>query len=401
MALNLKKVNRNAGLASPGIMNDADISAHKEESVKTITPVPRTLIAYHENNDYRELDSQETIEQLADAIARQGLLDNLVVVERKSRRAGETDKKYVLVSGERRLRAINLLAARDPEMATKFATVPCNVKTEEYFVLPTAVRERLHGQGYTDVQIRGIQEQILIDEANLQRRGGVGDERLQRMAASRYSDNVRLIYDISQKEADKLTAQISGQNIRTIERSLKIERNLLSRIKELLDADLISKDEAEKFSVLEAADQEAVARALGGLADAQMLAKGKPSPELTQARKAIADALAKRNARERKECLDEAVRDAQRRAEALKLAQIPPIRKNTNAKTARDKYEARIGSMQAKIKGLSSQRSINELVALNRTRSADDVSVYEQLDKLIDDLQSLKEKLRRAEAEQA
>ena len=28
MALNLKKVNRNAGLASPGIMNDADISAH-------------------------------------------------------------------------------------------------------------------------------------------------------------------------------------------------------------------------------------------------------------------------------------------------------------------------------------------------------------------------------------
>ena len=389
MALNLKKVNRNAGLASPGIMNDADISAHKEESVKTITPVPRTLIAFHENNDYRELDSKETIEQLADAIARQGLLDNLVVVERKSRRAGEEDKKYVLVSGERRLRAINLLAERDPEMATKFATVPCNVKTEEYFVLPAAARERLHGQGYTDAQIRGIQEQILIDEANLQRRGGVGDERLQRMAASRYSDNVRLIFDISQKEADKMTAQISGQNIRTIERSLKIERNLLSRIKELLDA------------VLEAADQEAVARALGGLADAQMLERGKPSLELTQARKAIAEALAKRNARERKECLDEAVRNAQRKAEALKLAQIPPIRKNTNAKTARDKYEARIGSMQAKIKGLSSQRSIHELVALNRTRGADDASVYEQLDKLIDDLEALKEKLRRAEAEQA
>lgn len=397
MALNFNKINRNAGLAPSTVMDNADISAHKEESVKTITPISRNLIAFHENNDYRELDSDETIEQLADAIERQGLLDNLVVVERKSRDPANADKKYVLVSGERRLRAINLLAARSPEMATKFATVPCNVKTEEYFRLAPDVRDRLHGEGRSDAEIRAIQEQILIDEANLQRRGGVGDERLQRMAAARYSDNVRIIFGISQKEADKLTAQISGQNIRTIERSLKIERSLLSRMKELLDDDLISKDEAARFSALDASDQEAVARALGGLADVQMPVKGNPTPELLRARKSIADALAKRNAKERRAALDEALRETLDKVEALKKAQLPPVRKNTSAKSARDRYAARINSMETKIKGLSSDRSVSEMAALNRSRAPEDASVYDQLDKLIRDLQALKGKLQQAE----
>lgn len=396
MALNFNKINRNAGLAPSSIMDSADISAHKEESVKTITPIPRNLIAYHEANDYRELDSDETIEQLADAIARQGLLDNLVVVERKSRMPGNDDKKYVLVSGERRLRAINLLAERSDEMATKFATVPCNVKTEEYFRLAPAVRDRLHDEGRDDAEIRAIQEQILIDEANLQRRGGVGDERLQRMAAARYSDNVRIIFGISQKDADKLTAQISGQNIRTIERSLKIERSLLTRIKDLLDADLISKDEAARFSVLEAADQEAVAQALGGLVDLQLPARGNPTPELVKARKALSDALAKRNDKERRAALNAALRETMARVEALREAQRPTPHKNNSAKSARERYTARISGMEAKVRSLSSDRSVKEMAALDRSRTPDEAAVVDQLDKLIDDLRALKKKIQQA-----
>ena len=60
-----------------------------------------------DNALYRELDTEEDIALLADDIRRAGLLHNLVVFPKTG-----FGGKYVLLSGERRLRALRLLVSR-------------------------------------------------------------------------------------------------------------------------------------------------------------------------------------------------------------------------------------------------------------------------------------------------
>lgn len=393
MALRKNKLNSNAGLASASVMGKADLLSRKEAAIKDIEPIPRNLIAFHENNDYRELDSEETIAQLADAIRRQGLLDNLVVVRRPSRISGNEDKRYVLLSGERRLRAIEMLCEQSEEMATKFATVPCNVIHEDFFELPAETKDRLHAAGMNDEDIRGIQELIIIDEANLQRRGGVGDERMQRKAAIRYSNNLIIIYGIDQKEADNITKQISGQNIRTTIRNLKIERDLIAPLKELLDNDLIKKDEAEKYCMFDVSEQEALSAALTGLADVQMLSKGNPSPEFIVARNAFSEALAKRNRIEREKLFLLAQQNTNKIIEEIKNEKRPQVRKNTAARDTREKFSARLATLETRINGLSSKRSIRQMAQLNKSAAENEQSYCDKIDSMIQRLQTLKEKI--------
>lgn len=393
MALRKNKLNSNAGLASASVMGKADLLSRKEAAIKDIEPIPRNLIAFHENNDYRELDSEETIAQLADAIRRQGLLDNLVVVRRPSRISGNEDKRYVLLSGERRLRAIEMLCEQSEEMATKFATVPCNVIHEDFFELPAETKDRLHAAGMNDEDIRGIQELIIIDEANLQRRGGVGDERMQRKAAIRYSNNLIIIYGIDQKEADNITKQISGQNIRTTIRNLKIERDLIAPLKELLDNDLIKKDEAEKYCMFDVSEQEALSAALTGLADVQMLSKGNPSPEFIVARNAFSEALAKRNRIEREKLFLLAQQNTNKIIEEIKNEKRPQVRKNTAARDTREKFSASLATLETRINGLSSKRSIRQMAQLNKSAAENEQSYCDKIDSMIQRLQTLKEKI--------
>ena len=61
-----------------------------------------------DNALYRELDTEEDIALLADDIRRAGLLHNLVVFPKTG-----VGGKYVLLSGERRLRALRLLVEQD------------------------------------------------------------------------------------------------------------------------------------------------------------------------------------------------------------------------------------------------------------------------------------------------
>ena len=61
-----------------------------------------------EENPDNELDTEEDIALLADDIRRAGLLHNLVVFPKTG-----VGGKYVLLSGERRLRALRLLVEQD------------------------------------------------------------------------------------------------------------------------------------------------------------------------------------------------------------------------------------------------------------------------------------------------
>ena len=83
----------------------------KVEDTGVVETVATAKISYNPANDYRETDNEESIRSLAEDIDRQGLLHNLVVSEKVEN--GETT--YLLISGERRLRAIRLLTDKEIE----------------------------------------------------------------------------------------------------------------------------------------------------------------------------------------------------------------------------------------------------------------------------------------------
>lgn len=390
MALKKNKINPNAGLASSEIMKQAEIITRVDDAIKDIAAIPRNLIAPHENNDYRELDSEETIAQLADAIKRQGLLDNLVIVKRQSRTPGQEDKKYVLLSGERRFRAINMLCENDADMASKYATIPCNVIPDEFFALPSEAMERLHGAGYDDDKIREIQELIIIDEANLQRRGGVGDEIMQRKATYRYSTNLTIIYGISEENADEITKQICGQNVRTTIRNLKIERSLVSSLKDLLDKGFIKKPDAEKLGSMDIQTQETIGAALTGLSDVLNATAESIPPEITGAKNALSDALTVRNKIKQDEAINKVCADALKKTEEIRAARVPKPKKNI-ASDAADKYMSRLTAIRTKVDNLGKTHSVKQIVSLGLDEGEN--SIYSEIDRTIASLQEFRAKV--------
>ena len=99
-----------------------------------------------DNEIFRQNDNGEDIEILAEDIKRNGLLHNLVVFPEQE--DGKT--VYVLLSGERRYRALMLLQEQD---ATWNAAKNCNVVTT-----PLSPNEK----------------KVILYSANLQVRGGFG-----------------------------------------------------------------------------------------------------------------------------------------------------------------------------------------------------------------------------------
>lgn len=392
MALKKKLVNQNAGLASSDVMRDIDILPGNTDGVKNLKAVSRSLIAFHENNDYRELDNEEDIQQLAEAIKRQGLLDNLVVVQRPSKSRDQAGKKYVLLSGERRLRAINLLCSENPDLEPQFATVTCNVLTDDYFKLPAERMANLHDNGYGDDEIRDIQEMIVIDEANLQRRGGVGNEKQQRKAAARYSKNLMIIYGLSQKDADYLTKRISGQSARATEINLKLERHLTEPLRDLLDRDILQKSYATRFSALDIADQEMISNALTSMDRVLIQEDGNPKPEFSETVSAIARALDTRNEREREEALNEAIDATKKKVADIRRKQQSSIQRPVIRSDKHEKLMNNIHILQRRVEIMSKPGMIEDLARDDVVNGGDNTFVN-NLDRIIKSLQSIRDQI--------
>lgn len=392
MALNQKLINQNAGLASSDVMRDIDILPGNTDGVKNLKAVSRSLIAFHENNDYRELDNDDDIRQLAEAIKRQGLLDNLVVVQRPSRSEGQQGKKYVLLSGERRLRAINLLCSENPDLEPQFATVTCNVLTDDYFKLPSERMKNLRENGYRNEAIRDIQEMIVIDEANLQRRGGVGNEKQQRKAAFRYSQNLMIIYGLSQKDADRLTKRISGQSARATEINLKLERNLTEPLRDLLDRDVLPKSSATRFSALAVADQEMISDALTSLDRVLIQEDGNPKPEFSETVSSIVRALDIRNEHEREEALNEVIDSSKKKVADIRKKKQSSIRRSVIKSDKHEKLMTNIHVLQRRVEIMSKPGMIEDL-ARDDVLNGGDNTFVNNLDRVIKSLQSIRDQI--------
>lgn len=174
-----------------------------------------------DNEIFRKLDDEEDIRILADDIKRNGLLHNLVVFPEQE------DKKtvYVLLSGERRYRALNYLQEQGD--ATWNTVRNCNVIT-------TKLSEN--------------EKRVLLYSANLQVRGGFGDEAVRRTAITEFVNCLQKPpYNMSEAEAKKATKQISPQNAKTTEKDLRIERKLNDGLKQLLNEKFLNRSECEAY----------------------------------------------------------------------------------------------------------------------------------------------------------
>lgn len=152
-------------------------------------------IDFNEANDYEPTN----IEELAEDIKNNGLLHNIVVVKKD-------DGRYKLLAGERRLRAIKLLAEQEPE----------NWKSVTALV-------------YSGLTSR--QEEIIMDSSNLHARSAGGNEVQLRKATNRYMDNIKTEYGLNEIEALKATTEIYNGSGNTIRANRKNEQDLNEGLK--------------------------------------------------------------------------------------------------------------------------------------------------------------------------
>ena len=228
--------------------------------------LPLGEVAFNEENDYAESDNEESIRKLADDIRRNGLLHNIVV-------SHIAPGKYKLLSGERRLRAYQLLEKETGE--EKYRTIYALVKRN---LTPT-------------------QELIILDAANLQTRGTPAEEKKLRKAGLRFIENLKTEFGISDEEAIRLTKEYSDVTGKTIDRNILLERDLDKALLALLDAGEISKNDAIVFAQLDAQTQIQIAAALrSARADGEAALQQKSSElsEMTKENKTLKEDLERR-----------------------------------------------------------------------------------------------------------
>lgn len=185
-----------------------------------------------DNQIFRAMDDEDDIRILADDIKRNGLMHNLVVFP-EQRKDGLV---YVLLSGERRFRALNYLQEKGD---ATWNIVNCNVVT-----MPLTENEK----------------KVLLYSANLQVRGGFSDEAIRRQAIAEFIACLQKEpYNMSREEALGATKSVSTVNPRTIERDARIEEQLKGKLKDLLNEKFLTRSECETYLRFENDKQDEIA----------------------------------------------------------------------------------------------------------------------------------------------
>lgn len=213
----LKKVNNNnAGAFYNDLLNAKHKIEYESRDISLFNIRTNT-----DNEIFREIDDDEDIRILADDIKRNGLLHNLVMFPSTE----EGREVYVLLSGERRYRALKLLVE---EGDTSWQIVRnCNVITTE---------------------LSDNEKKVLLYSANLQVRGGLNDEAVRRKAVSDFIECLQKEpYNMNRVDALKAIKSVSSVNPKTIDRDARLEDKLKGSLKELLNAKFLSRSECESY----------------------------------------------------------------------------------------------------------------------------------------------------------
>lgn len=187
-----------------------------------------------DNEIFRQADTQEDIVQLAEDIQRNGLMHNLVVFPQEEK--GKT--VYVLLSGERRYRAMEYLEKRGD--ATWNTIKNCNVIT-------TSLSEN--------------ERKVLLYSANLQVRGGFADEQIRRKAVAEFVICLQNEpFNMTEKDAKKAIKEVSATTAKQIDRDFRIEEKLDKELLRLLDNKFLTRMECESYITLEPEEQHKIAQ---------------------------------------------------------------------------------------------------------------------------------------------
>ena len=186
-----------------------------------------------DNELFRMMDNEEDIRILAEDIRRNGLLHNLVVYPKREGK----EKKFVLLSGERRYKAMDYLQRQGE---AKWNVVKnCHVITTE---------------------LSENERKVILYSANLQVRGGFADELIRRKAVAEFVACLQKEpFSLTAEKARKAVKEIASVDRRSIERDLRLENELNPVLLQLLDEKLLNRRDAEAFLTLSEEEQKKAA----------------------------------------------------------------------------------------------------------------------------------------------
>lgn len=230
----LGKINSNNGDAGAII---SGLTAGNKTISYDVKDIPLSDIRVNPDNEiFNSADTEEDTITLAEDIQRNGLMHNLVVFPKEEN--GKT--VYVLLSGERRFKAMQYLERKGD--ATWNTVKNCSVITTE---------------------LSDNEKKVLLYSANLQVRGGFGNEKIRRKAVTAFIDCLRKEpYNLTETEAKKTIKGISPENTKTLDKDVRIERKLCEGLKELLDSKHLTRGEADTYQRFAGEKQEQIAERL-------------------------------------------------------------------------------------------------------------------------------------------
>jgi len=346
----------------------------KIEETGVVETVATAKIKLNPANDYRDRDNDDSINSLAEDIARQGLLHNLVVSEKTE----NGEKTYLLISGERRLRAIRLLTEREIEKVKKgengdpgrYATVNCRVV-----------------KGLTDRQ-----EMIMLDAANLQTRGGAGDEAATRKAMVRYRENVMAEYGLTSEQVRDIIVDMSPVGFTTVNSNLIIEDNLRAELKAMLDSNEINKKQALSFAKLSQNRQKLVSDSISALKDGFTQNGESYSDEVKTAVKGFFEASEEKVDKKVNEKLEQTAAEIRTKLERLKTKNTPPP-KATVKKAQRDIMLGDCAVIRNKVAKLSTAKAVANIRRFDAAAEEENLKISAKIDSIIAQLEQLKKAL--------
>ena len=318
-------------------------------------------IEFNPHNLWSCNDDDESIRQLADAIERNGLLHNIVVSQRE-------DGTFMLLSGERRVKALRLLQKREQE------SDPTGQKAHKW--------DRVQAQTYTGLD--ELSELIILDEANIMVRGLSGDAKTIQACISRYLDNLQAKFQVDRRAAEAYFKSRTQMTDSTVQRYTQFDKSLIDDVKEFFQNGTISHAQALSLCPLEPSEQVLYVNAINKAIQMSNGDKALEHTYVTRITDRAAQAARMTNGRE---------------AELARLEEaiIPPVPAKPAGDVAVRTQKATLIRKYEKVtfdlsKITSSKRRLN---SLRKMDAADgDGSIVESLDKLAKEAAELADLLR-------
>lgn len=353
------------------------ISANESSRVSPdeIKQIKLTNIKIHPDNIYNKNDTDEALYELAQNIKENGLMHNAVV----TRRPGE--EGYILLSGERRFKAYNLLYNRaketdDKEEMKKYSYLPCKI-------INISVKEE---------SLRRNAEQLYLDTANVFTREGIADSDMFETVSVRYINNLQAVYGLSESEAKKtLRTQIQKQSGRdkrkTIDRNFKLYKELVPELYEFVrnGENEISKTDALVFTEFTPEEQGIIIEILSLLQKSKSKIGGSYTGLYTDTRNEILT-LAKNSGQEKKPLLESLQEETKAK---IKSRQVKKPR--TSADLLRTKYLKNVDSAYTRLKKLDNKTALKQIKRLENSK--DEQSILEKLNRLSRLINRLKQEI--------